>query len=362
MKYFFVVGEKSGDLHAGNLIKELKKINPESEIYGWGGDYMKSQGAIILKDYKELAFMGFWEVFKKIFIVLNLFKEIKKQITEINPDQIVLVDYAGFNMRIAKWAFQKGIFVNYYIAPKTWAWQQSRTYKIKKYVNRLLVIFPFEKDFFEKYGIETHFVGNPLIDHIESFKKTQSNLSDGISTNVALLPGSRKQEISYALPIFNELAKEFPDIKFTVAAVDDFGKAFYETLGPNLNIDFNNTYSILQKSQAAIVTSGTATLETALFNVPQIVVYRTNNLTYTIAKYLVKIKFISLVNIILDKKVVLELIQENFNVQMLKIELTNIIFDIKYRNTQLDQYKILTKKLGNAAASKNAAEILNTIK
>ncbi len=354
VKIFIVAGEKSGEIHAANLIAELKKQNPIAEIVAWGGAEMEEQGAKILKNYSELAFMGFWEVLKHLPKIWAFLTEIKQQILAFNPDQIILVDYAGFNLRVAKWAHTNGFFVNYYIAPKTWVWNESRVLKLKKYVHKLFVIFPFEEKYFSNFGISTYFFGNPLWDQIATFK-----VSEGIEYKqpmVVLLPGSRKQEIQNMLVLMNTLVAEFPEIHFKVAAISDFSLAFYQNLGTQLDYVFDQTYDLLSKAHAAVVTSGTATLETALFKVPQVVVYRTTPITYYLAKYLVKLPYISLVNIISQQEVVKELIQNEFTLENLKNEIKKIVFDTKTREKQFIDYTNLIEKMGNKGASESIAQ------
>lgn len=362
MKYFIVAGEKSGDMHAANLCLELAKSSPNAEMMGWGGEKMEAAGVKILKNYQELAFMGFWEVIKNLPTILGFLKLAKKQIKELNPDVLILVDYAGFNLKIAKWAKNHGFKVVYYIAPKAWAWRASRAETIKKYVDLLLVIFPFEKAFFEKYGINTRFVGNPLFDEIGKFEtnpnfKKENGLTD--KPIVALLPGSRKQEIESMQQLMANLTKEYADIQWVVAGISSFDFGFYEVHGGDFKVVFDQTYNLLSVADAAIVTSGTATLETALFKVPQVVVYKTSNFSYQIAKRLVQIKYISLVNLVAQKEVVKELIQEEYSLENTKNELEKLLFDNKIRDKQLIEYDGIIKTLGVVKASENAAlEIL----
>ncbi|NBA87823.1 lipid-A-disaccharide synthase [Emticicia sp. CRIBPO] len=367
MKYFIIAGEKSGDLHASNLISEIRTADPEAEIAGWGGDRMSEAGATILKDYRELAFMGFIEVIRNIRVILGFLKLVKVQIAEFAPDVIVLVDYAGFNLRVARWAKGEGYKIAYYIAPKAWAWNESRVYKLKKYVDKLLVIFPFELEFFSKFGISTAFVGNPLKDEIGKFRKnehfrTENKLDE--RPVIALLPGSRKQEVEKMLSLMVALSTEYRDYQLVIAGVSNLGKGFYEQhlAGSDIKIVFDQTYDLLSVSRAAVVTSGTATLETALFAVPQVVVYKTSNVSYLIAKSLVKIKYISLVNLVSEKEVVKELIQGDYAIDRVKEELNKVAGDTKNRKAQLMEYALLSEKLGHEGASKMAsAEIVNLI-
>ncbi|MCP9753745.1 lipid-A-disaccharide synthase [Lacihabitans sp. CCS-44] len=362
MKYFIVAGEKSGDMHAGNLCLELLKSQPDAEMIGWGGEKMEGAGVKILKNYRELAFMGFWEVIKNLPAILGFFKLAKKQIKDFNPDMVILVDYAGFNLKLAKWAKKEGFNVVYYIAPKAWAWRASRAETIKKYVDLLLVIFPFEKAFFEKCGINTRFVGNPLFDEIAKFEANKNFKEDNGLTDkpiVALLPGSRKQEIENMLGLMSSLTKEYADIQWVVAGISNFETGFYTVHGGDFKVVLDQTYDLLSVADAAVVTSGTATLETALFKVPQVVVYKTSNFSYQIAKRLVQIKYISLVNLVAEKEVVRELIQEEYSLENTKNELEKLLFDNKFRDNQLIEYNGIIETLGTSKASANAAlEIL----
>ncbi len=362
MKYFIIAGEKSGDMHAGNLCLELAKSSPNVKMMGWGGEKMEAAGVKILKNYRELAFMGFWEVIKNLATIMGFFKLAKKQIQDFNPDVVILVDYAGFNLKLAKWAKKEGFKVVYYIAPKAWAWRASRAETIKKCVDLLLVIFPFEKAFFEKYGINTRFVGNPLFDEIAKFETNPSFKKENGLTNkplVALLPGSRKQEIESMLRLMVDLTREYADIQWVVAGISSFDVDFYTVHRGDFKVVFDQTYDLLSVADAAVVTSGTATLETALFKVPQVVVYKTSNFSYQIAKRLVKIKYISLVNLVAQKEVVKELIQEEYSLENTKHELEKLLFNNKFKDNQLIEYNGIIETLGISKASENAAlEIL----
>jgi lipid-A-disaccharide synthase len=363
MKYFIVAGEKSGDMHASNLCLALRRIDDKAEITGWGGEKMEAAGAVILKNYSELAFMGFLEVIKNLKTILGFFRLVKTQIISAQPDVIILVDYAGFNLRIAKWAKKQGFKVVYYIAPKAWAWQESRVFKLKKYVDLLLVIFPFEESYFSKFGIKTRFVGNPLFDEISKFRANPEFRANHKLNNqpiVALLPGSRKQEIENMLSTMAKISNEFVDIQWVVAGISTLGDDIYKSQNANFKVIYDETYDILSVADAAIITSGTATLETALFKVPQVVVYKTSAFSYWIAKMLVKIKFISLVNLVAEKEVVKELIQEDYSLTNVKNELETILFDNKIKEKQLVEYGDLILALGSKKASESAAfEIYN---
>ena len=362
MKYFIVAGEKSGDMHAANLYLEIMKAQPEAIALGWGGEKMEAAGVKILKNYSELAYMGFWEVLKNLPTILGFFKLAKKQILDFQPDVIILIDYAGFNLKLAKWAKMRGFKVVYYIAPKAWAWRASRANTIKKYVDLLLVIFPFEKVFFEKYGINTKFVGNPLFDEIVKFKLNPDfKLEQGLDGKpiVALLPGSRSQEIDNMLGLMAKLTILYPDIQWVVAGVSNLDRDFYKNHGGDFKVIFDQTYDLLSVADAAVVTSGTATLETALFKVPQVVVYKTSKVSYEIAKRLVKIKYISLVNLVAQKEVVKELIQDDYYLERTQIELEKVLFDNIFIDKQLMEYASMIQTLGAIKASESAAlEIL----
>jgi lipid-A-disaccharide synthase len=361
MKYFIVAGERSGDLHGGNLAAALKEQSPDVQLYGWGGDKMQNSGVKILQNYESLAFMGFVEVIKNLPKILGFMALVKKQIEEIKPDAIILVDYAGFNLRLAKWAKSKGIIVFYYIAPKAWAWNEKRAHKLRQYTNLTLAIFPFEIEFFERYGVNVKYVGNPLFDEIRSFKPDVEfrNKFDGRHI-IALLPGSRKQEIESMLQTMADLTMAKPEYQWVVAGISTFDKDFYTSSGGNFTLVFDKTYDLLSVASAAVVTSGTATLETALFNVPQVVVYKTSPITFAIAKLLVKIKYISLVNLVADKGVVKELIQGEYTAENTKRELEKVLKDNKNREQQLVEYKNIIKLLGKTEASSEAAKtILN---
>ncbi|AWV98100.1 lipid-A-disaccharide synthase [Arcticibacterium luteifluviistationis] len=359
MKYFIIAGEKSGDLHGGNLAKELKLQDSSCMMQGWGGSEMRSAGVELLQDYSELAFMGL-DFLKHFGRIRKLFIGCKKQILSYDPDVLILIDYSGFNLRIAKWAKKNDIKVVYYIAPKTWAWNASRNKSIKKFVDRLLVILPFEESYFKEHGIETLYVGNPLVERINAFVPDtafKDTIPEGYDSVVALLPGSRKKEIERVSEELKKVARQFKHTLFVVAAISEVEQSLYKCFEciPNSILVFDKTYDILSVADAAIVTSGTATLETALFNVPQIVVYKADKLTYFIGSRMVKIKHISLVNLILDDFAVPELIQQEFNSGMIKSHLKELLFDTKKKENQLGNYKKLKLVLGERKASKSAA-------
>ncbi len=378
MKYYIIAGEASGDLHGSNLIKELKKRDAEADIRCWGGDKMEAAGAKLVKHYKELAFMGFIEVIKNLRTILSNIKICKADILQYKPTTLILIDYPGFNLRIAKWAKEQRIPVIYYISPQVWAWKENRVKLIKTCVDKMLVILPFEKDFYKKWNYEVEYVGHPLVEVVEEFVAAMSRMklveTASLTPNsqlpitnshiIALLPGSRQQEILKKLPIMLEVAKFFPDYQFVVAKAPGLDESFYaDLLSPYKNVSsvVNKTYELLTQSKAALVTSGTATLETALFAVPEVICYKGSSISYQIAKRLIKIKFIGLVNLIMDKEVVKELIQHELTVENLKSEL-NLLLTDEEKQQQLKQdysaLKALLSKGGHASA--NAAESIYT--
>ncbi len=357
MKYYLITGEPSGDLHAANLVHELKKCNDDLQIRAWGGERLIAEGISLAKHIKDTAFMGLWEVLKNLKSIKQNLDFCKQDILAYKPDALILVDYPGFNLKIAEFAKQEGIKVFYYISPKVWAWNKSRVKKLKKYVDELLVIFPFEVDFFKKNGMKVTYVGNPLLDEIKKQNFTFTYSTD--KPIIALFPGSRKQELERILPEMLTVVDSYPNHQFVIAATNTFSKKYYSSfIGKrNVALVFDETYGLLSKATAALVTSGTATLETALFKVPQVVCYKTNWLTYTLAKALVKIKYISLVNIIMDKEVVKELIQDNLNSNNLKIELDKVLNE---KEPILINYDKLQDILANKGASKKAAQLITS--
>lgn len=369
MKYYLIAGEASGDLHAANLMKALRAEDASASFRCWGGDLMEAAGGQLVKHYKELAFMGFWEVIKNLRTISKNLDFCKKDITANQPDVLILIDYSGFNLRIAQWAKTIGLRVFYYISPQVWASRQSRVEKIKKYVDKLFVILPFEKAFYQQFGVEVDFVGHPLLDAIEEFKETdESNFSiDNLPKSnpiITLLPGSRQQEITVVLKIMLPLAQQFPDYQFIIAMAPAIPLSFYEDIITQSNITKNTvllvrnqTYTLLNHSKAAIVTSGTATLETALFEVPQVVCYKGNWLTYQIAKRIIKVPYISLVNLIANRPLVKELIQNDLTVANLKKELQYILTEQKSKELQL-AYRHIKKQLGEVGASERAAKLM----
>jgi lipid-A-disaccharide synthase len=365
MRYYIISGEASGDLHGSNLIKELKKKDADANIRCWGGDKMQAAGATLVKHYKELAFMGFLEVIKNLRTILKNIKFCKEDILEYKPTAIILIDYPGFNLRIAKWAKERGIKVIYYISPQVWAWKENRVKLIKECVDKMLVILPFEKDFYKKWNYEVEYVGHPLVEVVDGFlesssKNLESSIRYQVSGNtIALLPGSRQQEILKKLPIMLEVAKHFPSYQFVVAKAPGLDEHFYASLlAPYKNVSsvVNKTYELLVQSKAALVTSGTATLETALFAVPEVICYKGSAFSYQIAKRLIKIKFIGLVNLIMDKEVVKELIQDELTVENLKRELDLLLTDeTKQKQLKADYAALKTLLSKGGHASANAA-------
>lgn len=361
MKYYIIAGEASGDLHGSNLIKQIIKFDNKAEIRAWGGDKMKNAGAKIVKHFKELSFMGFYEVVLNLQTILKNIRFCKNDILQFNPDKIIFIDYPGFNLRIAKWAKNSKFKTIYYIAPQIWAWRESRIKKIKKYIDSLYVILPFEKEFFEtKHKYPVKFLGHPLLDSISNFKKNYDSSSEQIITNkkavIAILPGSRKQEIKKILNTVIKIVDYFPDHQFIVAGAPNIELSYYKSILKNKRIKVieNKTYEILSISTAAIVTSGTATLETALFKVPQVVCYKSSYFSYFIAKLIVNIKYISLVNLIMDQQIVKELIQQDCNKDKIRNELEKIL-DLNNKKSLQIKYDELTSILGNNGTSKRVA-------
>lgn len=365
MKYYIIAGEASGDLHASNLIIQLKGKDPKAEIRAWGGDLMQKAGATIVRHYRDLAFMGFLEVLLNIRTIFKNIDFCKEDISQFSPDAIIFIDYPGFNMRIAKWAKQNKIPTHYYISPQIWAWKEGRIKYIKRDVDFMYVILPFEKEFYEKkHHFPVHFVGHPLLDAAQNFTPPNNEAfreKHGLSNKpiIALLPGSRKQEISKMLNVMLSVIDYFPDFEFVIAGAPSQENDFYKSIIRNQKVAFvsNQTYDLLSLSHAALVTSGTATLETALFNIPEVVCYKGNSISYLIAKQIVKLDYISLVNLIMNKEVVTELIQAEFNKQRLKKELSSIIEGEK-RAKMLENYTVLKEKLGGTGASEKTANLI----
>jgi lipid-A-disaccharide synthase len=372
VKYYIIAGEASGDLHGSNLIKALRQTDPQAEVRAWGGDLMEAAGATIVKHYRDLAFMGFAEVLMNLRTIFRNLDLCKADILQYRPDALILIDYPGFNLRIARWAKQQGLKVIYYISPQVWAWKENRVKIIKACVDKMLVILPFEKAFYHKWNYEVAYVGHPLIEVIDDFKKdTSGKKEDAVALFpgdnrriVALLPGSRKQEILKKLPVMLEVSRYFPDCLFVVAKAPGQEDSFYESmLG-----DYNNvkavkgkTYDLLVHADAALVTSGTATLETALFGVPEVVCYKGSPISYAIAKRVIKIRYISLVNLIMDKPVVKELIQHDLTVENLRRELDLLLNNTEKKQQLAADYRDLRKLLSEGGrASSNAANAISS--
>lgn len=357
LKYYIITGESSGDVHAANLVSEIKLLDKKSDIRAWGGQRLSNENVSIAKDIKKTSFMGFWNVIKNLNQIRRNLNFCKKDIISFSPDALILVDYPGFNLKIAEFAKRKKIKVYYYISPKVWAWNSSRINKIKSFVDTLFIIFPFEVDFYSKFNINAIYVGNPLLDEI---KKNKNKLSLKVTKPIiALLPGSRLQEITNILPAMLSVVDYFSEYQFVIAANDIIDLKVYNRIIKNKNVSIvvGETYGLLKNSKYALVASGTATLEAALFNVPQIVCYKTSYFSYLIAKLLIKTKYISLVNIILNRLVVKELIQNNLNSKRLKNEL-----ELMMKNSERikNYYSQIRKKLGEKCASKKVAEIISS--
>lgn len=366
MKYYIIAGEASGDLHGSNLIASIRKKDPRAKIRAWGGDLMKKQGATLVKHYRDLAFMGFVEVLMHLRIILSNLRFCKKDILKFAPDAIILIDYPGFNIKVAKFAHKHNIKVYYYISPQVWAWKKRRVYTLKKVVDKMLVILPFEKSFYDEYDVDASYVGHPLLDEMLKLKSVnrkvflkQNNL-DPKKEVIALLPGSRKQEVSRMLEVMLKMVDEYPNYQFVIGCAPSLPESFYKSIidKENVHLLFNKTYPLLQVASAALVTSGTATLETALLYVPEVVCYKGNKISYLIAKNLIKVKYICLVNLIMDKPVVKELIQNDLTPENIKQELDLLLTNHAKQRAVLEDYDELRHVLGDAGASDNAASII----
>lgn len=362
MKYYLIAGEASGDLHGSNLIVQMHLLDNAANIRCWGGAMMETAGATVAKDYRDLAFMGFVEVVMNLKTILRNIKFCKRDILDFAPDILVLIDYPGFNLRIAKWAKQQGIKTVYYISPQIWAWKENRVHGIKKFVDKMIVILPFEKAFYKRWDYDVDYVGHPLVEVIDNFKAANRTSVDATKKIIALLPGSRKQEISIKLPVMLEVTKSFPQYQFIVAKAPGQDDAFYEPfLAPygNVSAMSGKTYNLLNMAAAALVTSGTATLETALFGVPEVVCYRGHALSYRIAKWVIKVKYISLVNLIMDKPIVKELIQHEMNAKNCISELQQLLENTERQQQLQHDYTALKNLLSQGGnASYNAAKIV----
>lgn len=363
MKYYLIAGEASGDLHGANLMKALKVEDADAEFRYFGGDKMRAEGGELVKHYADMAFMGFTEVLLNIRAIFKNLKACKADLLAYQPDVLILIDFPGFNLKIAEFAKQQGIKVCYYISPKVWAWNQKRVLKIKRIVDRMFCILPFEVAFYKEWGMQVDYVGNPLLDEISEFIpnpefKTQHQLTE--KPIIALLPGSRKQEIERLLPVMLSVIDRFKDYQFVIAAAPTFTAAYYHQFigAEKATLVFNQTYDLLYQAHAAIVASGTATLETALFKVPQVVVYKGGAISIAIARLLVKIRFISLVNLIVDRKIVTELIQQDCTKEKITEEMKSICSG-NGRKQMLNDYKDLHKLMGKAGASEKTAKLIN---
>lgn len=370
MKYYIIAGEASGDLHGSNLMKALLKTDPNAEFRFWGGNCMEQVAGTLVKHYKDLAFMGFWEVLTNLRTILQNIDFCKQDILLYQPDVLIFIDYPGFNMRIAKWAKQQGFATHYYISPQIWAWKENRIKAIKRDVDFMYVILPFEEDFYQKkHHFPVHFVGHPLLDAIHHRKSVDFHIfaNENKLDNrpiIALLPGSRKQEIAKMLSVMLSVVEKFTAYQFVIAGAPSQDFEVYKPFIKNENVHFisGKTYDLLSVSYAALVTSGTATLETALFKVPEVVCYKGNWISYQIAKLVIKLKYISLVNLIMDKPVVTELIQNELTTSNLEHELKKIL-QPEHRQKILDNYALLEEKLGNFGASEKTANLIfNSIK
>jgi lipid-A-disaccharide synthase len=364
MRYYIIAGERSGDLHGGNLVKALRRQDPDAVIRGFGGDDMKEAGMELSVHYDQLAFMGFITLVANYATIRRMLKFCKDDIVSFQPDVVILIDYGGFNRRIAKFTKPKGIKTFYYIPPKVWAWYQSRANELKRTIDRMFVILPFEKEFYKKYGMEVDYVGNPVLDAVKAFSPDPGFRSrHGFDTDrpvVALLPGSRKMELKRMIPVMAELVNAFPEVQFAIAALGSLDGKLYDPLriDPRVKWVTDDTYNLLAIASAAVVTSGTATLETALFRVPQMCVYKAGWLEMKIAKAVVKVEHISLVNLIAGKKVIRELIQEDASVESIAGELKQLLALGKYRDDMLAAFREIYATLDTGSASANAARLM----
>jgi lipid-A-disaccharide synthase len=363
MKYYLIAGEASGDLHGANLMNALKALDANAEFRFFGGDLMQAQGGTLVKHYADMAYMGFIEVVANLPAILKNLSFCKQDVAAWQPDVLVLIDFPGFNLKIAEYAKKIGLLVCYYISPKVWAWNQKRVLKIKRIVDHLFCILPFEVDFYKKWGMDVDYVGNPLLDAVSTFKPDGQFLEkNGLADKkiVALLPGSRKQEISLILPDMLGVAEKFNGYQFVIAGAPSFNLEYYQQFlgGKDIPVLFNSTYDILKNAEAAVVTSGTATLETALFHVPQVVVYKSSPVSIFIGRLVIKIRFISLVNLIMDSLVVKELIQDDCSPQSISTELDKLLNDSSYRGTMLENYNKLDDRMGEPGASAHTAALI----
>ena len=358
MRYYIISGETSGDNHASRVISELKKLDESAQFKGMGGDQSAAAGQELLIHQKEMAIMGFVEIISSLRKIARNLKKVKKDISAWKPDVVLLVDYPGFNFKIAKFAHLAGIPVHYYISPKVWAWKEGRIKRIRKYVDELYTILPFETEYFAKHNIKVTYVGNPSKETVDEYLADNNLAQNKPTKNIALLPGSRKQEINTSLPIMLEAMREFPDYTLSIAQAPGFDNAFYHNFDPDLKLVKDDMYALLAGSDAALVTSGTATLETALMNIPQVVCYRMNPISYRIGKIVVKLKYISLVNLILDKPCIVELIQGDFNAQRVRLELDRLLHSADTIAQQQSDYKELHNAIGSSHPSVTVARCI----
>ena len=384
MRYYLVAGEASGDLHGSNLIKGLKMADPKPEFRCWGGDLMEAEGAHLVKHYKESAIIGFVEVVMSLKTLLGNLEQCKKDILEYKPDALILIDYPGFNFRIAEFAKKNGIRVFYYIAPKVWAWKEKRVHKLQKFVDRLFIIFPFEIEYFKKWNIDAIYNGNPLLDSVDNFKYAAESREEfdrrcnllPDKPIIALLAGSRKGEISYLLPRMAKIIEHYPDYQFVLAGAPATETSVYQAILDKFNIKLidakgvpsgkgrevkllkGETYSILKHAKAAIISAGTASLEAALIGTPQVVCYGGNEISYRIAKHFVKLKYISLANLIMNAGLFKELIQHECTPELIMRELNRLLDDIPYREKMMDDYAKVRNILGGKGASEKVAKAM----
>lgn len=363
MKFYLIAGEASGDLHASNLMKSIKKLYAEADFRFYGGDLMKQSGGTLVRHYRDMAVMGIWEVITRYGKIRRYINECKADIQHYNPDVLILVDYAGFNLRIAEYAKKLKIKIFYYISPKLWAWGRWRVKKVRKYVDRMFAILPFEVDFYKDHHCIAEYYGNPVVDSVFGYQKKSPDLKSFITANaledkpiIALLAGSRKQEIHLCLPEMLSVVQHYPGYQFVIAGAPSIPADFYEPYIRNEHVHllYDQTYEILTHATAAVVTSGTATLETALFRVPQVVIYKTSTITYYAGRPFVDIEFFSLVNLILGFEAVKELLQFNL-AEKIRLELDRLLFDHPYREKMLGHYDELIKKAGTPGVSERVA-------
>jgi len=355
MKYFLIAGEASGDLHGSHLIKSILSIDNSADFRFWGGDLMHASYPGLIKHYRDVTVMGFIEVVQQLGKIKRNLEQCKQDILDYKPDVVICIDYPGFNLRIAEFCSKNDIEVHYFIAPKVWAWKENRVKKLEKFVDLLILIFPFEIEYFKKWKVNAVYAGNPLLDELS----IPQDKSDDKKKSIALLPGSRKQEISRTLPLMLEALEDEKEYEIIVAGAPGIDPTYYKQfLNNRCKIVFGKTYELLSGATAAIVCSGTATLETAVLKVPRICVYKAHPLSYFIAKLLVKIRFISLVNLCMNKEVIKELIQSDFNTKNIKVELNNILHNQAYRSEMMKNYELLRNNLGGSGASARAAQFI----